>query len=77
MITLNPTQVCMAIKEVANRLVGKDAESLFADMGKTWDYMTADPQLRWCVCVSNVMRLLSIRPGLAQRKVLSISQLEQ
>jgi len=39
--------VCIAIKEVANRLVGKDTESLFADMGKTWDYMTADPQLRW------------------------------
>lgn len=37
----------MAIKEVANRLVGKDTEELFADMGKTWDYMMADSQLRW------------------------------
>ncbi|KII87803.1 hypothetical protein PLICRDRAFT_42306 [Plicaturopsis crispa FD-325 SS-3] len=39
--------VCAAIKEVANRLVGKDTEELFADMGKAWDYLTADPQLRW------------------------------
>lgn len=37
----------MAIKEVAKRLVGKDTEVLFADMGKAWDYMMADPQLRW------------------------------
>jgi L-fuconate dehydratase len=42
-------QVCIAIKEVANRLIGKETEELFADMGKTWDYMLADPQLRWCV----------------------------
>jgi len=40
-------QVCAAIQEVAKRLVGKDTESLFADMGKTWEYMMADPQLRW------------------------------
>ncbi|KAF8155509.1 mandelate racemase/muconate lactonizing enzyme [Crassisporium funariophilum] len=39
--------VCSAIKEVANRLVGKDTEALFGNMGKTWEYMTADPQLRW------------------------------
>ncbi|PFH48974.1 hypothetical protein AMATHDRAFT_76464 [Amanita thiersii Skay4041] len=39
--------VCMAIKEVANRLVGKDTEELFADMGKAWDHLTADAQLRW------------------------------
>jgi len=39
--------VCMAIKEVAARLVGKDTEELFADMGKTWDWLVADPQLRW------------------------------
>ncbi|KAG8974081.1 hypothetical protein FRC05_007829 [Tulasnella sp. 425] len=39
--------VCLAIKEVANRLIGKDVETLFADMGKTWDYLLADPQLRW------------------------------
>ncbi|PFH48953.1 hypothetical protein AMATHDRAFT_64126 [Amanita thiersii Skay4041] len=39
--------VCMAIKEVADRLVGKDTEELFADMGKAWDHLTADAQLRW------------------------------
>jgi hypothetical protein len=37
----------MAIREVANRLVGKEVEPLFADMGKAWDFMLADPQLRW------------------------------
>ena len=41
------TQVCNAIGEVAKRLVGKDAEELFSDMGRTWDYMMADSQLRW------------------------------
>ena len=40
-------QVCMAIKEVASRLIGKDTEELFSDMGKTWDWLVADPQLRW------------------------------
>ncbi|KZT02985.1 enolase C-terminal domain-like protein [Laetiporus sulphureus 93-53] len=39
--------VCMAIKELANRLVGKDVEKLFSNMGKTWEYLCADPQLRW------------------------------
>ncbi|GJE99566.1 L-galactonate dehydratase [Phanerochaete sordida] len=39
--------VCAAIKEVAQRLVGKDTEELFANMGKTWDYLCSDPQLRW------------------------------
>ncbi|KAJ3860501.1 enolase C-terminal domain-like protein [Lentinula novae-zelandiae] len=39
--------VCMAIREVANRLIGKDTEELFADMGKTWEFMMSDPQLRW------------------------------
>ncbi len=42
-------QVCQAIKAVAGRLVNKDIESLFADMGKAWDHLVADPQLRWCV----------------------------
>lgn len=40
-------QVIMAIKEITSRLIGKDTEELFADMGKTWDYLVADPQLRW------------------------------
>ena len=41
--------VCAAIKEVAARLLGKDVEELFVNMGKTWDYLCADPQLRWYV----------------------------
>ena len=40
--------VCAAIKEVAGRLVGKEIEPLFANMGKAWEYLVADPQLRWC-----------------------------
>jgi len=32
---------------VANRLIGKDTETLFSDMGKTWEFMMSDPQLRW------------------------------
>ncbi len=36
-------QVCQAIKAVAGRLVNKDIESLFADMGKAWDHLVADP----------------------------------
>lgn len=39
--------VCQAIKEVASRLVNKEIESLFADMGKAWDHLVADSQLRW------------------------------
>ena len=41
--------VCAAIKELSLKLVGKDVEELFADMGKTWDYLASDSQLRWCV----------------------------
>ncbi|KIM23668.1 hypothetical protein M408DRAFT_252891, partial [Serendipita vermifera MAFF 305830] len=39
--------VCSAISQVADRLVGKDTEELFKNMGKTWEYLVADPQLRW------------------------------
>ncbi|KAG8715726.1 hypothetical protein FRC08_010231 [Ceratobasidium sp. 394] len=39
--------VCHAIREVAKRVVGKDLESLFDDMGNTWNILTSDPQLRW------------------------------
>ncbi|KZT19947.1 enolase C-terminal domain-like protein [Neolentinus lepideus HHB14362 ss-1] len=39
--------VCEAIRQVANRLVGKNIEELFADMGKAWELLVADPQLRW------------------------------
>lgn len=41
--------VCAAIKELSLKLIGKDVEELFADMGKTWDYLASDSQLRWCV----------------------------
>lgn len=49
--------VCSAIKEVANRLIGKDTEELFANMGATWDYLCSDPQLRWYVCILFIVRL--------------------
>ncbi|KAF8269080.1 enolase C-terminal domain-like protein [Lactarius quietus] len=42
-----PSGVCQAIRAVADRIVNKEIESLFADMGKTWDHLVADPQLRW------------------------------
>ncbi|KIM37219.1 hypothetical protein M413DRAFT_448713 [Hebeloma cylindrosporum] len=51
--------VCAAIKAVANRLVGKDTEALFSDMGKTWDYMMADPQLRWIGPEKGVIHIAS------------------
>lgn len=60
--------VCIAIREVANRLVGKDTEELFANMGKTWDYMMADPQLRWCVSFLPTTRLMPCS-GLGPRRV--------
>ncbi|KZS93919.1 enolase C-terminal domain-like protein [Sistotremastrum niveocremeum HHB9708] len=51
--------VCTAIKEVANRLVGKEIESLFSDMGKAWDYIMADPQLRWIGPEKGVIHIAS------------------
>ncbi|KAF7325805.1 MR-MLE domain-containing protein [Mycena kentingensis (nom. inval.)] len=51
--------VCIAIREVALRLVGKDTEELFKDMGKTWDYMMADPQLRWIGPEKGVIHIAS------------------
>jgi hypothetical protein len=39
----------MAIGQVADRIVGKQTDDLFANMGKTWDYLLSDPQLRWYV----------------------------
>jgi len=51
--------VCVAIREVANRLVGKEIESLFADMGKAWDYLLADPQLRWIGPEKGVIHIAS------------------
>jgi L-fuconate dehydratase len=40
-------QVFQAIRNVADRVVGKKVEDLFADMGKTWTHLTRDSQLRW------------------------------
>ncbi|KAH8829281.1 enolase C-terminal domain-like protein [Flagelloscypha sp. PMI_526] len=51
--------VCNTIKEVANRLVGKETEDLFANMGKTWDFMMADPQLRWIGPEKGVIHIAS------------------
>ncbi|KAJ7108761.1 mandelate racemase/muconate lactonizing enzyme [Mycena epipterygia] len=51
--------VCIAIKEVANRLIGKETEELFANMGKTWDFMMADPQLRWIGPEKGVIHIAS------------------
>ncbi|KAG6336382.1 hypothetical protein ID866_2702 [Astraeus odoratus] len=39
--------VCQAIATLANRLIGMDPEDLFKNMGKTYDYISADSQLRW------------------------------
>ena len=39
----------MAVREVARRLVGREVGALFGDMGAAWDFLLADPQLRWCV----------------------------
>lgn len=39
--------VCAAITLIAERLKGKKIADLFADMGRTWDYLVSDPQLRW------------------------------
>ncbi|KAK9898531.1 mandelate racemase/muconate lactonizing enzyme [Cystobasidium minutum MCA 4210] len=39
--------VCDAMTQVAKKLVGKDTEALFSNMGQTWAWLTADPQLRW------------------------------
>lgn len=39
--------VCQAIAALANRLIGLEPEDLFKNMGKTYDYISADSQLRW------------------------------
>lgn len=39
--------VCAAVDKVAERLVGKKTTELFGDMGAAWEYLLADPQLRW------------------------------
>jgi L-fuconate dehydratase len=39
--------VCTTIAQIAQKLVDKDVESLFANMGATWDWLNSDPQMRW------------------------------
>ncbi|EJT98652.1 mandelate racemase/muconate lactonizing enzyme [Dacryopinax primogenitus] len=39
--------VCQAIELVVQRVLGKEVEELFADMGKTWTMLIGDSQLRW------------------------------
>ncbi|KIY66930.1 enolase C-terminal domain-like protein [Cylindrobasidium torrendii FP15055 ss-10] len=51
--------VCTTIESVAQRLVGKDTEELFSDMGKTWDFMMSDPQLRWIGPEKGVIHIAS------------------
>jgi len=51
--------VCTAIEAVASRLVGKEVEELFADMGKTWSYLLSDPQLRWIGPEKGVIHIAS------------------
>ncbi|CAE6416208.1 unnamed protein product [Rhizoctonia solani] len=51
--------VCTAIAAVADRLVGKNTEELFANMGATWDYLLADPQLRWIGPEKGVIHIAS------------------
>ena len=38
---------CAAIVAVADLLIGREIEGLFADMGATWKLITGDSQLRW------------------------------
>lgn len=38
---------CLAIRSVAELLVGREVEGLFADMGAVWKLVTGDSQLRW------------------------------
>ncbi|GAA6022526.1 hypothetical protein JCM10207_006575 [Rhodosporidiobolus poonsookiae] len=41
--------VCVALEQVAARMMGYKTSELFsaAGMGRMWDYLLADPQLRW------------------------------
>jgi len=38
---------CAAIRAIADLLVGREVDGLFADMGSTWKLVTGDSQLRW------------------------------
>ncbi|WRT66923.1 uncharacterized protein IL334_003888 [Kwoniella shivajii] len=39
--------VCYAIEQIANRIVGKDLEPIFSDMGSFFNFLVSDPQHRW------------------------------
>ncbi|KAH8926112.1 mandelate racemase/muconate lactonizing enzyme [Atractiella rhizophila] len=39
--------VCMAVTQVAEKLVGRSLPSLLDNMGASWDYLLSDPQFRW------------------------------
>lgn len=39
--------VCLAITNIASRLMNRTLSSLVADMGATWRYLVSDSQLRW------------------------------
>lgn len=39
--------VCTTISQLASKLIDKDIESLFENMGQTWDWLNSDPQMRW------------------------------
>lgn len=39
--------VCTTISQIASKLIDKNIESLFANMGETWDWLNSDPQMRW------------------------------
>jgi L-galactonate dehydratase len=39
--------VCLAVRNIAEQLIGKALEELTADMGRIWRYLVSDSQLRW------------------------------
>lgn len=51
--------MCAAIREVAGRLLHKDVEELFSNMGAAWDHLLADPQLRWIGPEKGVIHIAS------------------
>ena len=57
----------MAIQQVADRLVGKKIEYLFANMGETWGYLPSNPQLRWYVLLRMVILNIKVAFYLASR----------
>ncbi|KAF7296939.1 MR-MLE domain-containing protein [Mycena indigotica] len=52
-------RVCCDWRGRAACLVGKESEELFKDMGNTWEYIMADPQLRWMGPEEGVIHIAS------------------